>query len=82
MNVEDKCKILNELVQFAYQSGFHELGYDPVQELKDHIKGLEEDAGKWRKHKDSFNVLNAMLDAAAPTILNRLKAQDAVVDSQ
>lgn len=34
-------------------------------------------AALWRKHKDSFAVLQAMLEAASPLVLNKLKAQEA-----
>lgn len=39
------------------------------------------DAALWRKHKNSFAVLTAMLDAASPLVLNKLKAQEAERDS-
>lgn len=37
------------------------------------------DAELWRKHKDSFSVLQAILEAASPLVLNKLKAQDAAI---
>lgn len=40
-----------------------------------------EDAELWRKHKDSFCVLTAILEAASPLVLNKLKAQDATRDA-
>lgn len=43
---------------------------------------LVRDAELWRKHKDSFKVLEAMLHAASPLVLNRLKSQDAVNDAE
>lgn len=43
---------------------------------------LERDAALWRKHKDSFAVLQAMLDAASPLVLNKLKAKEAEENAQ
>ena len=40
------------------------------------------DAALWRKHKDSFAVLQAMLEAASPLVLNKLKAQEAAHQTQ
>lgn len=48
----------------------------------DKLEQLRHDAAMWQKHKDSFKVLHDMLDVASPLVLNRLKSQDAVVDSQ
>ena len=47
-------------------------------------KGVDDaaDAALWRKHKDSFAVLQAMLDAASPLVLNKLKAQEATRQAQ
>lgn len=39
------------------------------------------DAALWRKHKDLFPILAAMLEAATPLILHKLKAQDAAKDA-
>lgn len=48
----------------------------------DTYKKLVHDAEMWQKHKDSFKVLQEMLDVASPLVLNKLKVEDAVRDSQ
>lgn len=47
-------------------------------EIDDQIK---RDAELWNKHKDVIHVALAMLEAATPTILNRLKLEDAAKDA-
>lgn len=42
---------------------------------------LERDAALWRKHKDSLEILAAMLDIASPLVLNKLKAKEAAKDA-
>ena len=42
---------------------------------------LVRDAERWRKHEGSFAVLQAILDAASPLVLNRLKATDAAMEA-
>lgn len=41
---ELNCALENieALVEYAYEMGFHEMGYDPVEDLKTYIRELEE----------------------------------------
>ena len=40
------------------------------------------DAALWRKHKHLFELALAVLDAASPLVLNKLKLQDAAEDAR
>lgn len=45
------------------------------------LREVEAKAVLWDKHSGSFAVLEAMLNAASPLVLNKLKAADAVIDA-
>lgn len=53
-----------------------------IESLHSRVEADTTDAALWRKHKDSFAVLQAMLEAASPLVLNKLKAQEATRQAQ
>lgn len=59
--VETNLAILNDIVQFAYAQGYHEVGYDIVGEIQQHIAGLDGDLRMVRSGRDTFKALHCSL---------------------
>lgn len=38
--IKDSIETLDAITNFAYESGFHELGYNPVKTIKDELQGV------------------------------------------
>lgn len=74
MNYYELIDCLKNICEYAYKTGFHEMGYDPIHEI---IKNIEKDLNKnFELSIKVINLQNQLLDYKEKEIIRLLKNQE------
>lgn len=55
---DETSRHLRLLVDFAYEKGFHELGYDPVQDLAAELAAVKAERAAWEAEAHKRTAIN------------------------